>query len=1306
MISMQQRIDELDWSATAIGARDAWPQSLRTAISICVASRFPIFILWGTELITLYNDASLPILGDKHPAALGMPTRAIWPEIWPVIGPMLEEVLRDGTATWSADQLLMMERHGYAEEAYFTFSYSPIRDESGGVGGVFTAVFETTGSVIGGRRLDTLRQLAASAGEAKTVEEACAGAASILASNPHDIPFAALYLRRNDGHFERVRSTGDVPPDVPQFADVSTEVANAIVLPLQVPGEPNAAGMLIAGISAHRRLDDEYRAFFSLVAGHIASALANATAFETQQRRAEALAELDRAKTAFFSNVSHEFRTPLTLMLGPVEDLLAASTLTPDDRQQVELAHRNALRLLKLVNTLLDFSRIEAGRTEASYEPVDLAMLTGDLAGVFRSAIERAGLRLVVDTPTLDEPVFVDREMFEKMVLNLLSNALKFTHEGEIAVSLRRVDDHVEVAVRDTGTGIPSEELPHLFDRFHRVKDARGRTNEGSGIGLALVHELAKHHRGTVRVESEVDRGSTFTISLPLGRAHLPADRIVSAPRSLESTALRSRMFLAEATRWDGVARAQTHEPHTPGRARVLLADDNPDVREYVRRLLSATYDVEAVSDGEAALESARRDPPTLVLADVMMPRMDGFELLHALRADERTHDLPVILLSARAGEESKVEGLEAGADDYLIKPFSARELLARVDAHIRLLRVRHDAQAAIRESEAKFATAFERSPLALTITTLADGRLIEVNEGFVQLTGFTREEAIGRTPTELNLWVDSGVREEGLAKLRLGEPISNIETRFRMKNGQERVCALGAALVEINHRPCILTTVIDITDRKRAEEALRASETRFREFADTAPAMLWITEPDGTCSFLSRGWYEFTGQTEEEALGFGWTDAIHPEDRAIARQAFLGSNAQHVPVAFDYRILRADGEYRWALDSGRPRFDADGTFLGYIGSVIDITDRKHAEQAKDQFLSTLSHELRTPLTSGYGWVKLLARAKDAELLETGLRAIEESFVNQMKLIDDLLDVSRIASGKLRIDLQPLDLGSVLDAAVELVMPAAETKEIDLRVHTLEPLSVRGDAARLKQVFWNLLVNAIKFTPAHGRVDVYVNARDGHAEVMVSDSGEGIDPQFLPHVFDRFRQADASSSRKHGGLGLGLAIVASLVDAHGGRVTAASDGVGRGAQFTVTLPLIEQVRVNVQRVTEARDEKKMLAGKRVLIVDDDAGARHMMMTALQRAGAEVRECCTADEAFDAVCEWRPDILVSDLAMPQEDGYALLHRLRECGNDVPALALTAYVRAEDEARVRDAGFQRHVAKPFDPEDLVRAVRALV
>ncbi len=404
------------------------------------------------------------------------------------------------------------------------------------------------------------------------------------------------------------------------------------------------------------------------------------------------LAELDAAKTAFFGNVSHEFRTPLTLMLGPLEDELAETVQPlPDARhQRLQTAHRNSLRLLKLVNSLLEFARIEAGRVQALYQPTDLAAITAELASHFRSAVERGGLILTVDCPALPEPVYVDQEMWEKIVLNLLSNAFKHTFEGGIAVRLTAQERTVRLTVEDSGVGIAPEEIPRLFERFHRVRAAASRTHEGTGIGLSLVRELVQLHAGEIRVESEPGRGSRFHVTLPRGAAHLPAEKVGAAAAAAIGDAAPA--YVQEALRWlPEATEPQTSTPRASRgpRPRVLWAEDNADMREYVARLLDDDYEVISVPDGQAALEAARENPPDLVLSDVMMPRLDGLDLLRALRADDRTRRLPVILISARAGEEAAIGGLDSGADDYLVKPFTARELAARVRTHVQLARHR-----------------------------------------------------------------------------------------------------------------------------------------------------------------------------------------------------------------------------------------------------------------------------------------------------------------------------------------------------------------------------------------------------------------------------------------------------------------------------------------------------------------------------------------------------------------------------------------------------------------------------------------
>lgn len=595
-----------DWGGTPLGAVKTWPQSLKTSVSICLASRFPIVLYWGSEYVVLYNDSYSQILGTKHPWALGQTCRICWAEIWDTIGPMLNSVVRTGKATWSDDLLLRLQRFGYSEECYFSFSFSPVLVESGVVGGIFTAVIETTEKVIGERRLRTLRDLAARTVAAKSEDDVWRIAANTLGENDKDVPFAVLCSLSEDGL--QIKGTSGIESGNPfcellgrpdseltlkamQVARLGvnaelnelnalthdlpggpweTAPHTALLLPIAVSGQGPAA-VLVAAISPAKSLDDSYRTFFDLLVRQIATSIADARSYEGERKRAESLAELDRAKTLFFSNISHELRTPLTLSLGPTESALSShGALKGAD---LEIVHRNQLRLLKLVNTLLDFSRIEAGRVKAVYEPTNLGSLTVEIASMFHSAMERAGLKFTVRCEELGETVYVDREMWEKIVLNLLSNAFKYTFEGEVALVLRSTGGAVEMIVRDTGIGIPEDQLPRVFERFHRVESTRARTHEGTGIGLALVHELVRLHGGTVTVESREDHGSTFVVTIPKGTVHLPSGQIQTQPTT-QSAVLKGHFYAEEAFHWladeDGVeVRADSSAVHEEPREAV-----------------------------------------------------------------------------------------------------------------------------------------------------------------------------------------------------------------------------------------------------------------------------------------------------------------------------------------------------------------------------------------------------------------------------------------------------------------------------------------------------------------------------------------------------------------------------------------------------------------------------------------------------------------------------------------------------------------------------------------------------------------
>jgi PAS domain S-box-containing protein len=1049
-----------NWSATPLGAPDTWPPNVKAAVSICLNARVPIALWLGPELRLVYNDTYIPFLGEtKHPAILGAPGREAWREIWATIEPMHDEVAA-GRATSVEDVQLFFARRLPREEVYVSWGYSPILAADGfTIEGTFDACTETTAKVVGERRLATLRDLGARSLEQRTAEVACRDAAEVLHGNPLDIPFAAIYLLDEEGtSARRVAGTrlGDCstvfpnnhpvidgsaasgPWPLSRVAETSRScqifdlpgtvgifpagpwpdpVETAFILPLPAPTQPRPAGFLIAGVSPRRVLDSSYRSFLELVAGHIATNIADARAFEAERKRAEALAEIDRVKTAFFSNVSHEFRTPLTLMMSPIEEILAkpAGEFLPGNRELLEIAHRNSLRLLRLVNTLLDFARVEAGRIQANYEPLDLAALTADVASNFRSACERAGLMLDIDCPPLGEPVYVDREMWEKIVLNLLSNAFKFTLQGRIGLTIRADGTKIRLAVSDTGVGIPVAELPRLFERFHRIESQRGRTHEGTGIGLALVQELVRLHGGDIEVESAVGRGTTFAVTVPLGQAHLPADRI-SASQSLASTAVGADAFVEEALRWlptkgDVVPLAEDVTEHlarhSPAptedeRARVLLADDNADMRDYVSNLLSSRWEVDAVADGQAALDTARHRKPDLVLADIMMPRLDGIDLLSALRRDPELCDVPVILLSARAGEEAQVEGLKAGADSYLVKPFSARELVARVDSSLALARLRGDELAAMSRLHELSTQLTAASDLPSLLREVLDAtiELQGAHFGDVQLydsetrtleivaqRGFQREslDHFGRVDADegsacglalkhrtriliedVNLDADfaphrgiaaaagfRAVQSTPLFHRDSREPVGVLSTYFRRPH---RPSARDLRLTDLYARQAA-----DVISFRLTEQRLGESETRLQAAVDLLKLGRYAWDPRTNelqwDDALRAMWGLPAGAHVDYVV---WREGVHPNDVARVEAAMQQCVDPKGDGLYDieYRVIgKTDGVERWIATRGQTQFK-NGKPDSFYGVAIDITNRKRIESRLERIVEARTREL------------------------------------------------------------------------------------------------------------------------------------------------------------------------------------------------------------------------------------------------------------------------------------------------------------------------------------------------------------
>jgi signal transduction histidine kinase/ActR/RegA family two-component response regulator len=1235
---MARRTGAFPWEVTSLGAASAWPQSLRTAVRIMLTSRFAMWMGWGRELTFFYNDAyRVMTLGAKHPWALGRPAREVWAEIWEHLEPRIAQVLAEGKATWDERLLLFLERSGYREESYHTFSYSPLTADGGETVGMLCVVSEDTERVIGERRLAVLHELATQVTGADQIPQVLNAIARCSIKDARDLPFTLTYLLDEDGK-PVLRAVTGLPPGhpaalalgeaeaVPQtlwplaralespspvVVELPPQIAwptgpwnesprQAVVVPIPRAGHGQPWGVFIAGLNGFRRYDDGYQNFVGLFVGQVSAALANAQAYEDERRRARALAELDRAKTAFFSNVSHEFRTPLTLMLGPTEDALSSARAL--EGKELAAVHRNQLRLLKLVNSLLDFSRIEAGRLHASYAPVDLAQLTADLATTFRGAVERAGLRLEVRAEPIAEATFVDVQMWEGIVLNLLSNAFKFTFEGTITVSLEPAEQQsVRLCVSDSGVGIPPSELQRVFERFHRIDGARARTHEGSGIGLALVQDLVKLHGGRIEVKSELGRGTTFSVTLPTGSAHLPPEQLRSAPRArVEKVAAP---FLAEALRWLPAESAaapsgtelDSREPRADGtaaRSRILVAEDNADMRDYLTRLLRSEYELETVGNGAEALAAARQQRPDLIISDVMMPKLDGFAFLMQLRADPVLRAIPVILLSARAGEDAVVEGIEAGADDYLVKPFSARELLARVRTRLELERLGRR----LRDERSSLAALFGQAPLPICVLSAPDLVFESANGAYRKSIG--GRELVGR---------------------RLLEALPELE---------------GQGFGELLHQ--VLAT----------GKAYVGYEVPVR---------------------LNK-----SGVLEDAFWTFIYSP-VSGDKGVVDRVITIGNDVTEQVLA-------------------RRRLEA----LAH--------EAASANRAKDEFLAMLGHELRNPLApmvTALQLMRMRGRAsKEQEVLE-------RQVAHLARLVDDLLDVSRIARGKIDLDCRSVEVCDVIVRAMEVSSPMLEQSHhrVELQVPRAG-LLIHADLNRMAQVISNLLTNAAKYSDPHSLIRVNAERVGPSIRISVKDQGIGIAPEMMGGIFDAFVQQPQTIDRARGGLGLGLTIVRSFVERHGGQVRAESAGIGHGSEFIVELPAAEGRADTEPGPAEPLMERpRALRDKRILVVDDNEDAAVILMQALEQLGYQVKVAHDGPSALDTCQVFRPDVALLDIGLPVMDGYELAQRLRESCSGEPHLrlvAITGYGQDKDRERSRRAGFEQHLVKPLDLAKIERAI----
>ncbi|MBN8821208.1 MULTISPECIES: ATP-binding protein [unclassified Spirosoma] len=1366
-------IRTFNWAETPLGPIDQWPQSLKTATNLMLNTRQPVWIGWGPKATFLYNDAYIPVLSlAKHPWALGKPAATVWEEIWDFCGPLASKVFQQGESSFVDDVRLFMNRGGFLEETFYSFSYSPIRDETGQVTGLFCPNTEVTAQNLNTRRLATLSALASNVLTERTTRSACASAAQTIYQNPDDIPFALLYLTHADtkalyleqavrlpaynGHFStsiaNLNGSTSYPLNLPLMdvveqgkAIVSSwtnseglspgpagqPITQAMVLPLIAPGTQKTIGLLVAGVNPTRPLDANYRTFYELVANQVATAIQQSQAAEEERQRIEQLAELNKAKSLFFSNISHELRTPLTLILGPLEELLqdVNHPLPIHQQTQVEATHRNAQRLLRLVNTLLDFSRLESGRLQATFTPTDLSTFTTDLASNFRSVIEKAGMQLVVDAEPLPELVDVDRNMWEKIVLNLLSNAFKFTLKGTITVRLVNLpNNRIRLTVNDTGVGIPAADLPRLFERFHRVEGSQGRSFEGTGIGLALVHELVELHGGTIQVSSELDRGSTFCVQIPV---HQARQSIAPEQASTGSASL----FVADANLMLPTVpdnQSTTNEPSPSitdhNTKRILLADDNADMRAYIHRLLSPHYTIDTVTDGREALEAIQRRQPDLLLSDIMMPNLDGTELLKILKQNPQTAHIPVMLLSARAGEESTLNGYAAGADDYLTKPFSANELLVRVQSQLKLAQARQETQQKLRHL-------FRQAPVAIAIVEGPQHIFTLANDLYLALTDRQENQLVGHSFPNvfpeliaqgvglvLNQVFQSGepftVAEQPVELIRHGqlstgyysysfqpltdsvgqitgiimvayEVTESVKARLQLEESQRQFKQLADLIPQIvwtarpdgtsdyynqqwyiytglekdtygnegwlhvihpdDQKRCLdlwsnsirtgepfqmeyrfadhrqpgqyrwflgrsvpvrdsegtivkwFGSATDINDQKQAEAILRQSEIRFRSIADTAPVLIWISGVDKQYTFFNKGWLDYTGRTMDQEIGNGWSQGVHPDDFQRCMNTYTTSFDARQEFYMDYRLRRHDGEYRWVAERGKPWFDPNGTFMGYIGGCTDIHDSKVANEVLErrvadrtrelknlnmelersnldlmQFASVASHDLKEPLRKIQAFSTLLLASLDSKLEpseQDHFIRIVRAAARMQTLVDDVLRLSKLS--RLDAQFESVNLNAIIARIQDDLEITIQDKEALIEVGNL-PI-IDGIPGQLHQLFQNLISNALKFVSNHTpqvtiescpitdqmRTEFGLSDHD-YTAINVTDNGIGFDMQYVEKIFGMFQRLHRRETYE--GTGIGLTICRRIVENHHGYIRAFSRP-GEGATFQIILPV-------------------------------------------------------------------------------------------------------------------------------------------
>ncbi len=916
--------------------------------------------------------------------------------------------------------------------------------------------------------------------------------------------------------------------------------------------------------------------------------------------------ELDEIKSQFFANVSHELRTPLALILGPVERVLAeAADLAPAHRSSLQVVRRNASTLLKQVNNLLDISKLDADKMQVSYAKCDLARLARMIGAHFDSLAPDRDIRFVIEAPE-SMPAEVDPDKVERVILNLLSNAFKFTPPGgRVRLALQAIgDDRAIVSVQDSGPGVRADQRGLIFERFRQSDGAANREFGGTGLGLSIAKDFVHLHGGTIGVTDAPGSGALFQVELPRKAPPGWHVRLLDCPPPQETGADGILQGTIEELKAPVAPPAQASQSASLALPVALVVEDNREMNSFITDNLRGEFIVHCAFDGEEGLRKAHEYKPDLIISDVMMPRMSGDRMIELLRQERAFDRVPVLILSAKADDELRLRLLANGAQDYLVKPFAAQELITR-----------------------------------------------------------SRNLALA-------------------------------------KRSQEQLASLVQKL--------------DAEAREQTTR-LNASEARFRTITNAMPQMVWTAEPDGYPVYFSEQWYDFTGLPNGSLVGHKWAELMHEDDSERVWEVWREALASGRMYEVEFRLRHKSGQHRWVLARATPVSGEDGAVVHWMGTSTDIDVHKRNEQAlrdadrrKDEFLAMLAHELRNPLAPIGAASDLLSMARlDPERIRVTSEVIGRQVRHMTGLIDELLDVSRVTRGLVTLDRAELDMKVIIGEAVEQVQPLIESQRHHLTVDVApEHANVLGDHKRLVQIAVNLLVNSAKYTPPGGHIRLGMAVPDGHVVLTVQDNGIGIEPDLQPRVFELFSQGQRKSDRSQGGLGIGLALVRSLVDLHGGKVECFSEGPGRGSTFTVTLPR-HMTPAAAEPAQAGPSAETRRASLRILLVDDNVDAACMLAMLLEAAGHEVAVEHASLLGLERARRERPDVCLLDIGLPDVDGKELARRLKAAPetSGVVLIAVTGYGQEHDRDSAFEAGFDHHLVKPVDCARLMRILDEL-